>query len=108
LARCAWVKNSWFANLAGRCREVSASSVQIPWRSGSPQGVNAWIGVVGALEAIWAQADVGKTGAEMTTAAADAVTTTITTEAEKRLSTMVLLSLEKIGLTRQNTRRDSR
>jgi hypothetical protein len=38
-ARCAAVKNSWVAYLAGRCSGVSVSSVQIPWRSGSPQGV---------------------------------------------------------------------
>jgi hypothetical protein len=29
-ARCASVKNSWFANSAGRCNAVSNSSVQIP------------------------------------------------------------------------------
>ena len=38
-ARCASVKNSWFAYLAERCRGVSVSSVQMPCRSGSPQGV---------------------------------------------------------------------
>src|SRR4051812_34911329 len=38
-ARCSSVKNSWFANLGERCRGVSVSSVQIPCRSGSPQGV---------------------------------------------------------------------
>jgi hypothetical protein len=29
-SRCAWLKNSWFAYSAGRCRGVSNSSVQIP------------------------------------------------------------------------------
>src|SRR4051794_28759877 len=38
-ARCASVKNSWDAYLAGRCSGVSFSSVQMPCRSGSPQGV---------------------------------------------------------------------
>src|SRR5262249_11931009 len=33
------VKNSWFAYLAGRSNGVSDSSVQMPWRSGSPQAV---------------------------------------------------------------------
>ena len=37
-ARCDSVKNSWSAYLAGRCKGVSNSSVQIPCRSGSPQG----------------------------------------------------------------------
>jgi hypothetical protein len=38
-ARSASVKNSWFAYLAGRCKGVVVSSVQIPCRSGSPQVV---------------------------------------------------------------------
>ena len=38
-ARSASVKNSWSAYLAGRCSGVAVSSVQMPWRSGSPQGV---------------------------------------------------------------------
>src|SRR4051794_18131718 len=38
-ARCASVKNSWDTYLAGRCSGVSFSSVQMPCRSGSPQGV---------------------------------------------------------------------
>src|SRR5262249_37174150 len=38
-ACCVAVKNSWLAYLAGRCNGVSVSSVQMPWRLGSPQGV---------------------------------------------------------------------
>ena len=38
-ARCASVKNSWFAYLGERCKGVSDSSVQMPCRSGSPHGV---------------------------------------------------------------------
>ena len=37
--RCAAVKNSWVAYLADRCNGVSVSSVQMPCRSSSPQGV---------------------------------------------------------------------
>jgi hypothetical protein len=38
LARWIAVKNSWFTYLAVRCKGVSNSAVQIPCRSGSPQG----------------------------------------------------------------------
>ncbi len=38
-ARCASVKNSWFANFGERWNGVSVSSVQMPCRSGSPHGV---------------------------------------------------------------------
>src|SRR5258707_15057641 len=38
-SRCASVKNSWLAYFGGRCKAVSNSSVQMPCRSGSPQGV---------------------------------------------------------------------
>src|ERR1700730_7533373 len=87
-ARCASVKNSWFAYLAGRCRGVSNSSVQMPCRSGSPQDVfSAGTGVV--TEAAGAWADVPVMDTEITAPTAVAAMATVIVKPEKRSSMMV-------------------
>src|ERR1700674_1750376 len=95
-ARCASVKNSWFAYLAGRCRAVSNSSVQMPWRSGSPQGVvsgGAGAGAGALTEAAGAWADVGVTDTETAAPTAVAAMASVIVEPEKRSSMMASFCL---------------
>src|SRR5712671_3938359 len=89
-ARCASVKNSWFAYLAGRCRGVSNSSVQMPCRSGSPQEVFS----AGAVaEAAGAWADVPVMDADMAAPTAAATIATVIVEPEKRSSMIISFRL---------------
>src|ERR1700680_2502623 len=78
-ARCAAVKNSWLAYLGERCRGVSDSSVQMPCRSGSPQGVFS----------AGASADVRLMDSEMTAPKAAAENATVITEPENLSRMMV-------------------
>src|SRR5258706_15418707 len=88
-ARWASVKNSWFANLGDRWNGVSVSLVQMPCKSGSPQGVlSAWIEGAGA-RADGACADIGVTDAAMTALTAAAAMATVIVEL-KNLSRMMV------------------
>src|SRR5262249_15487337 len=80
-ARWASVKNSWVAYLDERCRGVSVSSVQMPCRSGSPQGVvSAGVGFV--AEAAATCADDRVMDADTTTPTAAPATATVIIEPE--------------------------
>src|SRR5262249_44167397 len=80
-ARCATVKNSWSAYLAERCSGVSVSSVQMPCKSGSPQGV--FSAGNDAVETVGAWAEVRVVDTEMAALATPAMATVII-EAESR------------------------
>jgi hypothetical protein len=67
------VKNSWFAYLAGRCKGVSNSSVQMPCKSGSPQGDFSAAAAGAVPEAAGPWASVPTTDKKITPTAAPAM-----------------------------------